>query len=457
METGETKASRAAPPSLLGGRYELGELRGFGGMAEVWRARDLRLNREVAVKVLSGAGARDPSRRRRIEREARALAALNHANIVAVFDYGEESVGAEQVLPYIVMELVDGPDLHEYLETEGRLDSDEAHRLLRGVLSAVGRAHDAGIVHGDLKPANVLMAEDGPKVGDFGVARILDEETGTTTVAATPTFAAPEVLRGGRPTAASDLYSVACLAYQMLTGRPPYEGSNAWEIATKHMDSPLPSVRVSRSEVPVSLDEAIRRGMQKDPRLRHPSAEAFAEALGGAQPIRRAATAGAQATTPMTAPAGVPPQPTEALPPRPGRSERLRERWLTPGRSKLAAIAAAVVGAAILLFGVLSLGTDAVSVPDVRGQTDDAAALTLHRAGFVVSGISYTAITEGEPGLVIRTIPQAGESVEPGSEVHIVAGLQAATPEPSPPPDDDRDDDRDEDRGRGRKGKGNGD
>lgn len=440
METEETQARSDAPPSLLGGRYELGAVRGIGGMAEVRQARDLRLNRDVAVKLLAGAGARDPSRRKRIEREARALASLNHGNIVAVFDYGEEPVEDGGVLPYIVMELVEGPDLHAHLQTKGRLEPDETAGILRAVLQAVGRAHDEGIVHGDLKPANVLMAEHGPKVGDFGVARILDEETGTTTVAATPSYAAPEVLRGARPTEASDIYSVACLAFQMLVGRPPYEGSNGWEVAAKHMDAPLPSVRVSRPEVPVSLDEAIRRGMQKNPRFRHPSAEAFTAALGSV-----AATTRVMAPPPVVAA----PEPTEMLPARPRRFERMQAR-LPAGRARLAGGAVAAVGAVLLLLGALSLRSDVAFVPDVRGQTGDAAALVLERAGFVVSGVSYAPITGGEPGLVLRTIPASGARAEPGSDVHIVAGLQAATPEPSPPPDDDDEGGR----GKGRRQRG---
>src|SRR5439155_26741286 len=119
-----------------------------------------------------------------------------------------------------------------------------------------------------------------PKVGDFGVARVLDEETGATTLAATPAFAAPEVLRGAKPTPASDVYSLACLAFEMLAGHPPYEGSNAWEVASKHLEAPIPSVRVSRPDAPVELDEAIRRGMQKDARRRPRTAAAFTETLG---------------------------------------------------------------------------------------------------------------------------------------------------------------------------------
>src|SRR5438067_9714158 len=177
-------------------RYELVELVGTGGMSEVWRARDKRLQRDVAVKLIPSGAAREPSRVRRIEREAKAMASINHPNVLAVFDFGTDESGS----PYIVTEYVDGPDLHKLLLERGKLDPQPAREVMSGVLAGIAVAHEANIVHGDLKPANVLMAPDGPKVGDFGVARVLGEETGTTTIAATPSFAAPEVLKGQRAT-----------------------------------------------------------------------------------------------------------------------------------------------------------------------------------------------------------------------------------------------------------------
>ncbi len=236
----------ARPHQVLDDRYELVERVGAGGMAEVWSARDARLGRQVAVKVITGA--MDESKRRKFEREARALAAVSHPNIVRVFDYGEATAAGGNVVPYVVMELVDGPDLQRYLTDRGPLAVAEAQDVLGRILAAVEVAHVAGIVHGDLKPANIFMGSHGPKVGDFGVARILGEETGSTTVAATPTFAAPEVLKGERPTTASDVYSAGCLAYQLLAGRPPYEGTNAWEVASKHIEAPVSEDRQGRGQ-----------------------------------------------------------------------------------------------------------------------------------------------------------------------------------------------------------------
>jgi serine/threonine-protein kinase len=402
-------------------------------MAEVWRARDVRLDREVAVKILSGPAAHDASMRRRIEREARALAAVSHRNIVSVYDYGEAGDG--EVEPFIVMELVDGPDLHRFLETNGPLSVGDATEIMGAVLGAVQSAHEAGIVHGDLKPANVILSTDGPKVGDFGVARILAEETGTTTVAATPTFAAPEVLRGERPTNASDVYAAACLAFHMLVGRPPYEGRNGWEIAAKHQKDPVPLLSELRADVPPELEEAVRLGMSKDPGQRHASAADFATALA-ASPATVAVATPAVTAAPTDA--------TEALPGRPdlGREALLgpfagwaegaggRVREALRRRPMLGPLAAVVVLFALIAAALLARGGPELrKVPDVRGMTSGAAAGQLRTAGFATD-VSYRPVTQGEPDIVIETIPAAGAEVEAASEIHIIASALARTPEP---------------------------
>jgi serine/threonine-protein kinase len=409
-------------------------------MAQVWRARDLRLDRDVAVKVLFGSAARDPARRGRIAREARALASLDHANIVEVYDYGSDAGIDDDVRPYIVMELVEGPDLHQYLASEGRLKPPRFREIIVGVASAIARAHGAGVVHGDLKPANILLDEHGPKVGDFGVARILGEETGTTTAAATPTFAAPEVLRGIRPLPASDVYSLGCIAFQMLTGRPPYDGANGWEVAAKHQDAPLPSVREVAAEVPVELDRAIHSAMQKDPGLR-PTVEEFASQL-----------APEHATVPVTpASGGQEPERTQQLP-QPvdlgsvalfgslaTRTWRLRARL---GRARSGRVVTAVlivaIGVVVALvgLGIRTPAPETVAVPDLRGMTTTAASNELAGLGLDIAGVSYVAVTDGEPGLVVTTIPGVGETVEPGTDVHLIAGAEPATPEPAAPDED---------------------
>ena len=487
----ESHGSPNAVGRVLDDRYELLELVGAGGMAEVWRARDRRLDREVAVKVLSGVAARDPSRRKRIEREARALAAAHHPNIVAVYDYGEAPTDTgrdDDVVPYVVMELVDGPDLQRYVRERGPLPVDEVRLILHGVLEGVERAHAVGVVHGDLKSGNVFVGSHGPKVGDFGVARILDQETGTTTLAATPTFAAPEVLRGERATPASDVYSASCLAFELLTGRPPFEGANGWEVAQKHLEAPAPKLRSLRSDVPSDLDGAISRGMDKNPRRRFGRAAEFAAAIG-------ASAAGAPAHRPTetvpvadhapAASSGAGSPPTEAIT-RPGpdvgkvavlgpfaglwerladrrratdrRDDRGRRRWL---------VAASI--ALLLLLGLVltnrDSGDEPVAVPDVKGESLVDAAAKIRTKGFDVGGVSYRPVTEGKAGQVLATVPATGELVEPGSSVHLIASALAATPEPvvqergggdeegkDGRAGGDESTDRDEGKGRGKKG-----
>lgn len=443
--------------SVIGGRYELLELRGSGGMAQVWRARDTRLDREVAVKMLFGPATGDVTKRKRIEREARALAALDHPNIVAVYDYGEDAHDG-QVRPYVVMELVDGPDLHRRLSKSGRLDPDESSELLAAVANAVSRAHEAGVIHGDLKPANILLDAHGPKVGDFGVARIVGEESGTTTAAATPSFAAPEVLRGARPLPQSDVYALGCIAFQMLTGRPPYEGANAWEVAIKHQEAPVPSVRDDRPEVSGDLDQVIRSSMAKDPGAR-PGVASFARQIAAAR-----STVPVSATMPLrerdvtqTLPRPVDLRSVALFGPFAVWASRMRARL---GEAKMRRVVAAatliVLGAVVaaLGFGMRTPAPEQVSVPDVRGLTPAAAAAVLDSTRLDMSGVSYVVVTDGEAGLVVTTIPGTGQTVRPGTDVHLIAGARPATPTPpAGVKDDDNDDDEGGARGKGKRGR----
>jgi eukaryotic-like serine/threonine-protein kinase len=445
-------------------RYELIELIGSGGMAEVWRARDLRLARDVAVKLIPESLTADASRRRRVEREARALATVNHPGIVTVYDYGESATPGGGIRPFLAMELVDGPDLQRYLDNHGPLPFDQIRRVMSDVLSALERAHGLGVIHGDLKPSNVFIGSQGAKIGDFGVARILDEETGATTVAATPSYAAPEVLRGQRPSAACDVYSAACLAFHLVTGRPPYEGASSWEVANKHLEARVPHIRDLRPEAPRELDEAIRRGMDKSPRKRYGSPEAFAHDLP---------ELGFEPTLPVSShlEAGAVPTPTEAIGVRAdlgrvallGPLEPLWTRLESAfTRTRVVSLGTVVILTLIMLALVLSRSPGPVLLPDVRGQLVSDAVSTLDEREVVVSDVSFRPITSGEPGRVVDTIPRPGEAVEPGSEVHLIVGAAAEPPEPAPDDDkkkkkkdDNNDDDDDDERGRGR-GRGRG-
>lgn len=411
----------------VGGRYELLEMLGAGGAAEVWRGLDRRLDRPVAVKRLHRM--EDRQLAARLRREARALAAISHPNVVQVYDYGA-SDGTAEARPYIVMELVDGSDLHAAIRREGAFEAHRAVSLVVGVLEGAACAHDAGMIHGDLKPANVLLADEEPKVGDFGVARVLEEETGRTTLAATPAYAAPEVLEGARPTEASDVYSVGCMLFHMLTGDPPFAGS-MWEVIRQHREAPIPEIE---APVPDGLVRVLTRALAKDSRARYPTAREFAAEL---EPTLDAATlrlSSGAATTSVNPTqrlhAGVDPRAVALLGPLAPAADRawgaVRSR-LTAGAKGLgsARLWVGLVLAALTLIGMLTVsasgGASAV-VPEVRGQTVREAIATFGEDGIEVDEVSYRPIADGEPGLVLRTIPAVGEEIEDGMPVHMIAG-----------------------------------
>jgi serine/threonine-protein kinase len=230
---------------LLAGRYRVDELVARGGMSEVYRGWDVRLDRRVAIKVLAGRLAADRDAVRRMEREARAVAQLGHPNVVAVYDHGEEADGT----PFLVMEWIEGRSLKEVV-AGGALPEAEARRITLQLLAALEHAHDHGIVHRDIKPQNVLMAPDGTaKLTDFGIARSVDATSGLTMagqIVGTAAYLSPEQAKGQPVTAASDVYSVGAVLFELVTGRPPYAADTAMATALMHVDDPVPDVRSVR-------------------------------------------------------------------------------------------------------------------------------------------------------------------------------------------------------------------
>src|SRR6266536_2390300 len=263
-------------PQLLGGRYELDGVVGRGGMAEVYRARDLRLDRIVAVKTLRDDLARDQTFQARFRREAQSAASLNHPSIVAVYDAGEDMVGPTPV-PYIVMEYVDGRTLRDLLREDRRLLPERAMEISDGVLRALDYSHRNGIVHRDIKPGNVMLTRAGQvKVMDFGIARAVSDSQATMTqtaqVIGTAQYLSPEQARGERVDARSDLYSAGCLLYELLTGRPPFTGDSPVAIAYQHVrENPIPPSRVD-PEIPGWADAIVLKAMAKSPADRYQDA-----------------------------------------------------------------------------------------------------------------------------------------------------------------------------------------
>jgi len=256
---------------LLGDRYKLGAMIGTGGMADVYIAEDERLSRKVAVKVLRSDLARDPSFVARFRKEAFAAAGLNHPGIVAVYDSGEEPA------PYIVMELVSGHTLRELIHQGERLPIDRVLEIAEGILTALEYSHERGIVHRDIKPANVMITDQGVvKVMDFGIARALDDVgatlTSTWNVVGTAQYLSPEQAMGESADYRSDIYSVGCLLYEVLLGRPPYTGDTPVSIAFQHVSGELIKPSTLNSEIPPGLNVLLTVALAKKPMDRYQSA-----------------------------------------------------------------------------------------------------------------------------------------------------------------------------------------
>ncbi|MGI9054106.1 MAG: serine/threonine-protein kinase [Ilumatobacteraceae bacterium] len=263
---------------VIASRYVLGDLLGAGGMAKVVRGQDIRLDRPVAIKLVP-ADAIDPVGRERFRREARSSAGFAHHNAVTAYDAGE----SDGYL-YLVMELVDGQSLAHLLHTRGQLSLDEALSIADSVLAALGAAHAAGIIHRDVKPGNVLLAENGTvKLGDFGIARRLDDLTsdltGTGRFIGTPKYLAPEQLAGEPATAPTDLYAAGVVLYEMLAGTPPFDAPTPMAVAMAHQHAPVPDVRTMRPDVPAHVAAAIATAMAKDAAARFATADAMRRAL----------------------------------------------------------------------------------------------------------------------------------------------------------------------------------
>ena len=472
-------------PRLLGGRYEVGEVLGRGGMAAVHVGRDARLGRTVAIKMLRSDLARDPSFQARFRREAQSAAALNHPAVVAVYDSGEEHVeGGDGVpVPYIVMEYVEGRTLREAITRGQSLDWHEALRITSGVLAALGYSHRAGIVHRDIKPANVMLTPSGDvKVMDFGIARAIADSSATMTqtqaVIGTAQYLSPEQARGETVDARSDLYSAGCLLYELLTGRPPFVADSPVAVAYQHVgEAPQPPSAHNR-EVPHIVDAIVVHALVKDRTGRYQSAEEFradvdaaltgrsisgaalgsVAALGGglaAAVAGEATRSGSGFGAPAGATEAITAVPTDAgtqrLAPVTEASlggGRRREQVLSersradvarsdperPSRAGLWVLLA-LLAAAILALGFLVLptllgsGTDKpadVQVADVRGKTVAVATAQLKAQGLKVTSTGATSPDVAE-GLVISQLPSDRTKVAPGTEVTLTVSTGPGT------------------------------
>src|SRR3954453_9503061 len=282
-DTGRRPTERVstAVPQQLGGRYEIGELLGRGGMAEVHLGHDTRLGRPVAVKMLRPDYARDPSFQARFRREAHSAASLNHPSVVAVYDPGEDEYAGNPV-PYIVMEYVEGSTLRDLLGSGNKLVPERALEIVDGVLAALAYSHQHGTIHRDIKPANVMLTPSGDvKVMDFGIARAIADQsatmTATSAVIGTAQYLSPEQARGEKVDSRSDLYSTGCLLYELLTGRPPFVGDSPVAVAYQHVREQAPRPSSLDAALPPEIDAIVIKSLAKRVEDRYQSAAAMME------------------------------------------------------------------------------------------------------------------------------------------------------------------------------------
>ncbi|MEA3019422.1 MAG: eukaryotic-like serine/threonine-protein kinase [Actinomycetota bacterium] len=428
------------PEVLVGGRYRLVEPLARGGTSSVWRATDARTGHEVAVKVLRDEGV-DPALRSRAEREARVLEDLRHPNLVEVLDSGDEDGR-----PFMVMAMLEGAPLNEIISERGAVPVEEAVTLVADVADGLGIAHDRGVIHRDVKPGNIVCHEQVPTLVDFGIARRIDATTLTRgLVVGTASYLAPEQAQGLVLTPAADVYSLACVLYELLTGKPPFEGDSPVTVALKHVQEEPPPVS-DAVDVPAAVNAVVMRSLAKDPAMRPADGTALAAALreslvvgGGDDTFAMAAIPAVDGTQVMPAivlpdrdldlDPGPGPDPDRGLidpaplaPPAPHRSlPRIRPAY--------ALAAAAVV---LLLFGVTHLGGRPVlamrSVPDVTNSSVAAATTYLEAAGMHVRTAN---VASGAPaGTVVGTAPATGQPIA----AHGTVTLQVSSGPPSPPP-----------------------
>ena len=262
------------PETVIAGRYRLHELLGRSGMSEVWRAEDLELGRDVAIKLLA-----PEADTARFEREARAVASLAHPNVMQLYDYGES-----EGRPYMVLEYVPGGTLEDRLRDGGPLPDDETYEIAVGIASGLAHAHARGVVHRDLKPANVLFDEEGrPKIADFGIARLAAGEgtlTEAGTLLGTAAYISPEQASGEPAGAASDVYSFGVMLYRMLAGRLPFASNDPMELVLMHRDTPPPPLTQFRTDAPPRLESTAMLALSKDPSERPPDGTALLAELG---------------------------------------------------------------------------------------------------------------------------------------------------------------------------------
>jgi len=424
---------------IFAGRYRIVKQIGRGGMADVYLAKDLILDgEEVAVKVLRTNYQTDPIAVARFQREARAMADLDHPHIVRITDIGEED--GQQ---YLAMEYVAGLDLKRYIKEHYPLSNEEAVRIMGQILLAMRLAHTRGIVHRDLKPQNILLTPDGTaKVTDFGIAVAFAETslTQTNSMLGSVHYLSPEQARGSKATVQSDIYAMGIIFYEMLTGHIPYDGDSAVTIALQHFQKPLPSVIAENPSVPQALENVVIKATAKKLTDRYKSvAEMYVDLSSSLSYNRRHepklvfddATKADTKTLPKVSQStltSIPkvqtqsPKPQVAKPSqqvsednyatKPVKKRKFRVRYMI--------LLASIVLVAASLIWILSRTPATIAIPDVAGQTVAEAKETLKKANFEIGEEKTEASEKVEEGRIIRTDPGAGTGRKEGTKINLV-------------------------------------
>lgn len=424
---------------VIADRYELDAVIGSGGMSEVFAATDTLIGREVAVKMLRIDLAKDPNFRERFRREAQNSGRLSHSSIVAVFDTGEVDKDGTSV-PYIVMERVQGRNLREVVTEDGVFTPVEAANILIPVCEALQASHDAGIIHRDVKPANIMITNTGGvKVMDFGIARAVNDSTSamtqTSAVIGTAQYLSPEQARGKPADARSDIYATGCVMYELVTGKPPFEGESPFAVAYQHVqEDPTPPSDFIADLTPtsaVNVDAVVLTAMAKHSADRYQTASEMAADLGrlSRNAVSHAARAHVETeetpeepetrfstrTSTQVAPAaGVAAASTGS-----GSSSRKRgSRGLTALAIVLSLGVVGVAGAFTYDYFANSSSTATSAIPNVEGLPQQEALTELQAAGFVVNIVEEASADVAE-GLVIRANPSVGSEIRQGATVTI--------------------------------------
>ncbi len=430
---------------MLDDRYEILELIGSGGMANVYKARCHRLNRLVAIKILKSDLADNADFRRRFHDESQAVAQLSHANIVSVYD-----VSTNPDREYIVMELIDGITLKQYMERRGRMDWRESLHFITQIMRGLSHAHSRGIIHRDIKPQNIMVLRDGSvKVADFGIACLANQgQTLTQEALGSVHYISPEQARGDRIDARSDIYSAGVVLYEMLTGRLPFEGDSAVSVAIQHLSSVPLAPRDIDPSIPEPLELICMKAMNSDPNKRYASADAMIEDLEKFRRdpsvdmdyIRQELTAPAADTEPtMPLPTA---QVVSAVKKHTGELRREREEEEEPPRrdKKSIAIIAGIFAAAVLLVVLLFkliLGdfgpagsNKSYPVPDIRGKTvEEAQEMEGVKDIFLIEVQGTRTTEEYQPGQIVEQDPAAGRTRKSNLVIQVYV---AAEPEKVP-------------------------